>query len=84
MSSRKNYPSSQFHAFCNALGVKYNQATSILESCHQDNERAVRKVLNKWENRRKNVTKEELERALSTAETAGLIKIVDKHFRDEG
>eukprot|EP00057_Strongylocentrotus_purpuratus_P002435 XP_003724504.1 PREDICTED: uncharacterized protein LOC100893710 [Strongylocentrotus purpuratus] len=76
----KNFPAANYSAFCNKLGVGYNEAKSMLTRCKEDYNVALRDLLSQWDQRMKNATREQLEEALVGADVGGLCSIVRKHY----
>eukprot|EP00057_Strongylocentrotus_purpuratus_P012135 XP_011666609.1 PREDICTED: uncharacterized protein LOC105439378 [Strongylocentrotus purpuratus] len=76
----KNFPASNYSAFCNKMGVGYNEAKSMLTRCKEDYNVALRDLLSQWDQRMKGVTREQLEDALVGADVGGLCSIVWKHY----
>ncbi|XP_030829717.1 uncharacterized protein LOC100893710 [Strongylocentrotus purpuratus] len=76
----KNFPAANYSAFCNKIGVGYNEAKSMLTRCKEDYNVALRDLLAQWDQRMKNATREQLEDALVGADVGGLCSIVRKHY----
>lgn len=75
----KKFPARKYTTFCSQMGVGYDEAKSILKTCKEDYNDALRDVLSQWDQRMKGVTRKQLEDALDGAEVGALCSIVRKH-----
>eukprot|EP00057_Strongylocentrotus_purpuratus_P008502 XP_011662976.1 PREDICTED: salivary glue protein Sgs-3-like [Strongylocentrotus purpuratus] len=74
-----NYPSNNYTQLCNQFDVRFAQSEGILKRHLLDYKKAVKEVLNTWEDKG-NATRAKLESALKKAETGALCTIVKEHF----
>lgn len=73
-------PAAKYSAFCNQMGVGYNEAKRMLTRCKEDHNKALRYLLSQWDQRRKGVTRKVLEYALVGGQVGGLCSIVREHY----